>query len=157
MRLKLFIIALTFSFLPCFADPPLLPDPALTPGEIFSNVTAAQVSRPGYARSVRNVTAKEKRAVYAEYGIKHHKRGEYEIDHLISLELGGSNDIRNLWPQSYLTPVWNAHTKDRLEDRLHSLVAKGKISLALAQHDIATNWISAYGEYFGAAPNRGAK
>jgi hypothetical protein len=29
--------------------------------------------------------------------------------------------------------------------------------LALAQHDIATNWISAYREYFGAAPNRGAK
>jgi hypothetical protein len=40
------------------------------------------------------------------------------VDHLIPLELGGSNDIANLWPQSYVT-VWNAHMKDRLENRLN--------------------------------------
>lgn len=34
--------------------------------------------------------------MYAEYGITHRQRGKYEIDYLISLELGGSNSIKNL-------------------------------------------------------------
>jgi hypothetical protein len=44
-----------------------------------------------------------KRKVYAEYGITHHEPSEFEVDHLISLELGGSNSIRNLWPESRRT------------------------------------------------------
>jgi hypothetical protein len=77
-------------------------------------------------------------------GITHHAAGEYEVDHLISLELGGSNDIKNLWPESYRTEPWNAHVKDKLEDRLHDLVCAGRISLAEAQRAIATDWIAAY-------------
>ena len=34
-----------------------------------------------------------------------------EIDHLISLELGGANTEDNLWPQPY-DGDWNAHDKD---------------------------------------------
>jgi hypothetical protein len=36
-----------------------------------------------------------KRGVYEEYGVKSHGSGVYEVDHLIPLELGGSNSIRN--------------------------------------------------------------
>jgi hypothetical protein len=50
---------------------------------------------------VRDVPAETKRQVYREYVITSHVTGDYEIDHLISLELGGSNSIRNLWPESY--------------------------------------------------------
>jgi len=39
----------------------------------------------------------------------------YEVDYLITPELGGATDIRNLWP--YGDTVWNAHVKDQLEDR----------------------------------------
>jgi hypothetical protein len=39
--------------------------------------------------------------IYRGYGITYHGKGDYEIDYLISLELGGSNSIKNLWPESY--------------------------------------------------------
>ena len=70
------------------------------------------------------------------------------MDHLISLELGGSNSIKNLWPQSYETQPWNAHVKDALENELHDEVCSGRLDLATAQHDIATDWIAAYKKYF---------
>jgi hypothetical protein len=56
---------------------------------------------PGYAKKVRAVPQAEKRQVYAEYGITEHHTGDYEVDHLISLKLCGSNSIKNLWPESY--------------------------------------------------------
>jgi len=128
-------------------QPPLLPDPALTPGDTFP-VTAEDACTSGYSESVRNVSPEEKSAVFAEYGIAHHHKGEFEVDHLISLELGGSNDIKNLWPQSYETQPWNAHVKDQLENELHDRVCDGLMTLPEAQHLIAGNWISAYKQIF---------
>lgn len=132
-----------------------LPDPRLTPGDAIEGVTAEQVCTPGYAHSVRHVTAETKREVFAEYGLERNHTGYCggrrgcEIDHVISLELGGSNSIKNLWPQSYDSQPWNAHVKDHLENRLHELVCSGRMSLDEAQHAIATNWISAYQQYVG--------
>jgi hypothetical protein len=71
----------------------------------------------------------------------------FEVDHLISLELGGADVAENLWPQSYDTQPWNAHVKDKLEDRLHALVCAGKMPLEQAQRDMATDWIAAYHKY----------
>ncbi len=129
---------------------PLLPDPRLTPGATL-DVTVRDISVPGYTRKVRDVPVEVKRQVYDEYGIAHHPPGQYEVDHLISLELGGSNSIKNLWPQSYVTHPWNAHVKDDLENRLHDLVVSGQVPLATAQHDISTNWIAAYKKYMGSS------
>jgi len=125
------------------ASPPIRPDPKLTPGDTLP-VTAKDVCVPGYSSRVRNVPASVKNQVYREYGIKSHKAGDFEIDHLVSLELGGSNSIKNLWPQSYKTKPYNAHVKDALENRLHALVCSGKMSLGDAQHAIATDWIAEY-------------
>ncbi|MBX6333697.1 MAG: HNH endonuclease [Gemmatimonadaceae bacterium] len=103
---------------------------------------------PGYSKKVRNVPAAVKRKVYAAYGITHHAPGEYEVDHLISLELGGSNAIANLWPESYRTTPWNARVKDALENYLHREVCAGRISLKDAQREIATDWIASYQRHF---------
>ena len=130
---------------------PILPDPNLTPGSTF-DVTAQDVCTPGYARKVRDVPAEMKREVYREYGITSHGPGDYEIDHLISLELGGSNSIKNLWPESHRTSPWNAQVKDRLEDKLHELVCSGQLDLKTAQQAIASNWIEAYKKYVSPNP-----
>ena len=125
-----------------------MPNPALTPGDVFPSATAQQVCMSGYARSVRSVSAEEKRHVYDEYGIDSHAYGSYEVDHLVPLELGGSNDIKNLWPQPAI-PVPGFHEKDDLENRLHDLVCGGQIGLGEAQHAIAVNWLAAYWQYIG--------
>ena len=41
-----------------------------------------------------------------------------EIDHIVSLELGGSNDIANLYPDPGSGRA-NYHVKNRLENSLH--------------------------------------
>jgi hypothetical protein len=92
-------------------------------------VTAVEVCRPGYSKSVRHVDGKTKTLVYREYGIEHHRSGAYEVDHLISLGLGGSNDIRNLRPESVDTQPWNVRAKDRLETQLHRRVCDGTLRL----------------------------
>lgn len=116
-----------------------LPDASCTTGAVFANVTAAQVCKAGYAGSVRNVPQAEKDQVFAEYGVTSHPTGAYEVDHLVSLELGGSNDIKNLWPEAYTGPD-NAHEKDKVEAYLHTQVCSGKMKLQDAQTEIAKNW-----------------
>jgi hypothetical protein len=120
-----------------------LPDSACTPGAIFPNATQQAICKPGYSRSVRNVPTSEKDQVYAEYDITHHSTGQYEVDHLVSLELGGSNDIANLWPEA-ASPTPGFHQKDKVENYLHDQVCSGAISLPEAQKEIATNWLAVY-------------
>lgn len=114
----------------------LLPDPACTPGAIFSGATVSQICTPGYSRSVRNVPDSLKQSIYAEYGIESHAPGSYEVDHLVSLELGGSNGAANLWPE--VSPGY--HEKDGIENRLHDAVCAATVSLTSAQREIARDW-----------------
>jgi len=112
----------------------------------------ALICRSGYTQSIRNVLQALKEQVYREYGITSREPGEYEIDHVVSLELGGSNSARNLCPESYKTQPLNAHIKDALENRLHALACSGKITMQQAQTAIAGNWTVAYTKYVGPLP-----
>lgn len=129
-----------------------LPDHRLTPGAALP-VTAAQVCVSGYAGRVRDVPDSEKEAVYQRYGVVHVPYA-HEVDHLISLEVGGSNDIRNLWPEPY-AGRWGARTKDVLENRLHQLVCSGTLSLRSAQRQEAADWVTAYRRYVTSVPSSG--
>jgi len=126
-----------------------MPNPLLTPGVALA-VGRARICVGGYAASVRDVSESEKDAVYERYGVPHVPY-QHEVDHLVSLELGGSNAISNLWPEPY-AGRWGARTKDVLEDRLHDLVCSGTIGLRYAQRIEARNWVAAYKRYVGAPP-----
>ena len=124
---------------------PIRPDSNMTPGVFISDATVDKICVSGYSSKVRHVTDGQKNEVFKEYNIKR-DGANYEVDHLISLELGGSNDTKNLWPQSY-HGTWNARIKDGLENKLHELVCNGKVSLRDAQYDISHDWIKAYCKY----------
>jgi hypothetical protein len=110
-----------------------LPDHHCTPG-IVATTDAKVVCTPGYTQRVRNVSQRTKNRLYYEYGIRRHSSGQYEIDHLIPLELGGSNSIRNLFAEG-AAPRPGFHQKDALENRLHALVCSG----ARAPHGSESN------------------
>jgi hypothetical protein len=127
-----------------------VPDRRLTPGAVLT-ASAATVCVVGYASSVRDVPSALSEEAYRRYGVVHVPYA-HEVDHLVSLELGGSNAITNLWPEPY-AGRWGARTKDALENRLHSLVCAGELKLRMAQHQEARDWVGAYRRYVGSAPS----
>ncbi len=125
----------------------LYPNPSLTPGDVFPGVTAKEVCVSGYSSSVRSVSSDEKAAVYQRYGIPN-EPGKHEVDHFISLELGGSNMVTNLWPEPYVTSdapnKIGAHEKDKVENALHAEVCAGRMTLQQAQDQIRSDWYAYY-------------
>jgi hypothetical protein len=129
------------------------PDRRCSPGAYYSKLTKAVICSPTFrTSSVRNVPESEKFAVEREYGMApRHYGTSLEIDHIVSLELGGSNDIANLFPEKlYAHPGYRV--KDKLENRLHAMVCAGSIGLRAAQRAIASNWQGLYERVFGVAP-----
>lgn len=124
----------------------LLPDPTLTPGHVMTT-SRAEVCERGYSKRVRKVSTATKREVMRRYGINPDRRPSLEVDHLISLSLGGSNDPRNLWPQLE-RPRPGFREKDRVEFRAWLEVCAGRLDLREAQRRMATNWYGLYLEYF---------
>jgi hypothetical protein len=116
--------------------PAVLADPTRTPGVLNPNVTQANIRsticRHGWTETIRPPTsytnelkAKQMRQ-YGETG----SLSDYQEDHLISLELGGSpTDPRNLWPEPYP----RASDVDKIENELNAEVCSGELTLAQAQ------------------------
>ena len=129
------------------------PDRHCSPGATYSGLTKAVLCSPDFrTSSIRNVPVGEKHQVETEYGLAPAAYGStLEIDHIVSLELGGSNDIANLFPER-ASPAPGFHVKDKLENRLHALVCAGSITLHSAQVRIAANWRVLYKTVFGIAP-----
>ncbi|MFA6608454.1 MAG: HNH endonuclease signature motif containing protein [Candidatus Paceibacterota bacterium] len=119
-----------------------LPDSACSPGAVLTTDIKV-ICKTGYTKTVRNVTETTKKKVFKEYGIPYSQRSNYEVDHIISLELGGSNDISNLYPESY-TIKDNARIKDKFENYLHKQVCGGKMDIVEAQRQISSDWLSYY-------------
>lgn len=129
----------------CAARGPL-PDPVCTPGVANPNVTQANIQtticKSGWTATVRppvSYTTPLKVAQMKQYGLTG-PTSDYEEDHFIPLELGGSpTDPLNLWPEA-AAPVPGFHQKDQVENQLKALVCAGKMTLADAQQRIVTDW-----------------
>jgi hypothetical protein len=115
-----------------------LSDPGCTPGDVEPITVEQLCTTTTTAR--RHVTQATKARVLRSYGLDPKRHATLEIDHLIPLELGGSNAITNLWPQ----PAPAFRRKDRLENELHRQVCAGLMPLELAQTKIALDWLALY-------------
>lgn len=124
----------------------VLPDSACSPGRVLTT-DIKTICTVGYTKTVRNVTDTLKKKVFKEYDIDWKNRGNYEVDHIISLELGGSNDISNLYPESYLITN-GARVKDKFENYLHKQVCDKKLSIEEAQKEISSDWLTNYNLVF---------
>lgn len=126
-----------------------LPNRALTPGMTRPVELDAVCSANDDDDFDPQVSEETQRTVFREYGISMERSAkDFQVDYLISPQLGGTDDVRNLWPQSYKETTWNAHAKDVLERHLSQMVCEKQITLTQAQHEIASNWIAAYQKYF---------
>ncbi len=111
--------------------------PLLTPGVLNAAVTQATIAsticKRGWTATTRpptSYTSALKLRQMAAYGETTGRPGDYQEDHLISLELGGDPiDPRNLWPEPYP----RASDVDRIENDLNDRVCSGELSLAEAQ------------------------
>jgi hypothetical protein len=128
-----------------YRDHGRLPDPRCTPGAVDPAVTQGNlrstICRPGYTKTVRPPESQTERfkfeVAYPAYGDPHSKKTE--LDHLVSLELGGANDAANLWPETPPPP----HPQGTVGNPLHAAVCDGTVTLKAAQNAIASNWETA--------------
>ena len=136
---------------------PILPNASVTPGAINPAVTQSNIQSTicviGYTKTIRPPSSfttklKIKQLSTLPYSaFNDFKTADFEEDHLISLELGGSPDNpKNLWPEPYASAT-GARVKDKVENALHALVCNGSVTLKTAQKAIATNWYTAYLKY----------
>jgi hypothetical protein len=120
--------------------------------DVTQNSISTTICVKGYTKSVRPATSYTngiKKKLMREQGIDLSRIHEFELDHIIPLEVGGHP--RN--PSNLMLQPWEgeagAHAKDKLENRLHSYVCKGKVLLEDAQRCIAENWVNCTAKYPG--------
>jgi hypothetical protein len=82
-----------------------------------------------FAHCTRDVSARTKKRIYADYGITNTKL--YCIDHGVSLFAGGNNSQDNLWPN--LKDENGQCQKQGLETRIESELKEGQITTVEAQ------------------------
>jgi hypothetical protein len=92
-------------------EPGAVPKANLTPGAtlplLANDVCNAAIQRHLVPHVPRPLSAQ----VFKEYGIENPVPGAYEVDYLITPELGGASDLKNLWPEPYFNVVWNARVR----------------------------------------------
>lgn len=116
-------------------------------GDILTNnLTIICVS--GYSSTVRDVPQSLREEVFARDNVLYPQQtGTTELDHIIPLCLGGSNDINNLFVE-FAEPRPGYKEKDKLENYLCDHVCNGEINIDYAQQRIAEDWYKYYLEIY---------
>lgn len=129
----------------------------LNPGSLNPNIFQANISenicnKKWSTKSIRpptSYTNKLKMEQIDQFGLTDKNMGDYEEDHIISLEIGGNpTDPQNLYPEPYTLIIngenLGAHQKDKVENALHREVCNGTLTLKEAQTIISTDWVAYY-------------
>jgi len=120
------------------AEDLLLPNPKLTPGKIARR-----------DQDQHGVSVAMEQKVFKRYRIPWTRRAEFKIDHLIPVELGGADNVENLWPQNLRVKPYGAERKELLTRCLLLRIAEGRMTLAQAQTAMQEDWIDAFIDYLG--------
>lgn len=111
--------------------------------DVHQDTIAETICVKGYTKTVRPSTSYTngiKRKLMREQGIDVVRMSEFELDHVVPLELGGHP--RNL--KNFMIQPWEgeggAKEKDKLEHKLKRRVCAGKMSLDDAQACIWEDW-----------------
>ena len=80
-----------------------------------------------------------------------HYGSTLEIDHIVSLELGGSNDIANLYPEKAVRAS-RLPGQGQAREPAARAGLRGSMRFAPLSGGIASNWQALYKRVFGVAP-----
>jgi hypothetical protein len=132
------------------------PDPSCTPGVLNSDVTQSTIDSTicvsGWTSTIRpstSYTNKLKTQGIIDYGYTDTSLSDYEEDHFVPLELGGSpTDPGNLWPEPHtgiagVTSSTGSASKDSVENALKKAVCAGTVTLTDAQNALISDWTTA--------------
>ncbi len=129
-----------------------LPDPLCTPGAVNPTITADVLRDPDFRTAEERddlTTEGRKKVVYSWYGIPEPADNEgphqvCELDHLVSIGLGGSDALENIWPQCGPPDVPVGQREFKVKDAHAELSlmrdVKAGADLPTIQKRIAQDW-----------------
>lgn len=124
-----------------------LPNNYYTPGKADKVDTKALCAASSDSSS-RPVSDWQKNEALTRYGVRP-ESFTGELEHLVPVSLGGTNDPDNLYP-FHAQGEYTLEAKQRLASKLHDLVCDGKITLKQAQEVFRKDWTKGYKQYVGA-------
>ena len=113
----------------------VLPNKNKTPGNVDPCVTIVWVCN--HFTDSSYPLFKNIKAAYRNYGIDINDK-RYSLNHLIPMNLGGTNEISNLWPMMNI----DFYFKKKIEENIFHCVCYGFITLKEAQYILRTDWTS---------------
>lgn len=118
------------------------PNPDLTPGEVATN-DLDKICNKYYEELLVDAPQQVKEEAFRRYNMTYSSTSkDYVMDHKISLALGGSNSVNNIWPQPRKYPGYLE--KDVVQRFLREQVCANKTSLADARRQITQDWFLIY-------------
>jgi len=124
-----------------------LPNNYYTPGKA-EKVDVKQLCAAGTETSAKPVADWQKNTALERYGVRP-EAFNGELEHLVPVALGGTNDPDNLYP-FHAQGEYTIEAKQRLASKLRELVCDGKMSLKQAQDVFKKDWTKGYKQYLAA-------
>lgn len=112
------------------------PDKECTPGALFPDILRGDLCKRGYASTVKAVSKKIKTATYTAYGITEEQKKNYTLDRFVPINLGGTNDQSNIWPQL----TGDSANKNKVESFLFEEMCSGRITVPQSQELASHKW-----------------